>query len=130
MAVYSGKDGKLEWTKQSVSRVKNWSLQSSFDTLEVTDLGDAARVYAAGLKSATGTMTVFYHDDDDMISKMLDNVITSSTPTAGKLDLIWGAKQISVVAFINTATITCSTGDVMAAELGFTVTGDYVSSVL
>jgi hypothetical protein len=127
MAVYSGKDGQVEWVNTKVTRVRNWSLESSFDTLEVTDLGDDARAYVAGLKSATGSMTVFYHDDDASLSSILDNVITTGTPTAGKLELLWGAKQITVNAFINTASITCSTGEVMSAELGFTVTGDYTS---
>lgn len=130
MAIYSGKDGKVEWVDQNVTRVRNWSLQSSFDTLEVTDLGDEARAYVAGLKSATGSMTVFYHDDDASLSSILDNVITTGTPTSGKLELMWGAKQITVNAFINTATVTCSTGEVMSAELGFTVTGDYTSFTL
>ena len=130
MAVYSGKDGKVAWTNGSVARVRNWSLQSSFDTLEVTDLGDDARTYVAGLKSATGTMTIFYHDDNTSLSSILDNVITTGVPTAGKLELIWGSKQVTVNAFINSATITCSTGEVMSAELGFTVTGDYLGARL
>jgi len=130
MAVYSGKDGKIEWVNATVTRVRNWSLQSSFDTLEVTDLGDDARSYVAGLKSATGSMTVFYHDDNTSLKTILDNVITTGTPTSGKLELKWGAKQITVNAFINSAAITCSTGEVMSAELGFTVTGDYTSITL
>lgn len=127
MAIYSGKDGKVEWANANVTRVRNWSLESSFDTLEVTDLGDDARAYVAGLKSATGSMTIFYHDDNTSLASIVNNVITGGTPTSGKLELMWGAKQITVNAFINSATITCSTGEVMSAELGFTVTGDYTS---
>ena len=130
MAIYSGKDGKVEWNNGSVTRVRNWDLQSSFDTLEVTDLGDDARAYVAGLKSATGSMTIFYHDDDKSLSSIVDNVITTGTPAPSRLKLIWGAKQITVNAFINSATITCSTGEVMSAELGFTVTGDYLGARL
>ena len=130
MAVYSGKNGKIEWVNAKVTRVRDWSLQSSFDTLDVTNLGDDARAYEAGLKSATGTMTVFYHDDDSSLKSILDNVIVTGAPTAGKLELKWGTKEVTVNAFINSATITCSTGEVMSAELGFTVTGDYISLTL
>lgn len=130
MAVYSGKDGRVEWNNVTITRVRNWSLQSTFDTLETTDLGDDARVYVAGLKSATGAMTIFYHDDDTSLRTILDNVILTGTPTAARLELIYGPKRIEMNAFINTAAITCSVGEVMSAELGFTMTGDYRTTTL
>ena len=46
MAVFSGKDGTLQWQNAAVTRVRNWSLQSTLDALEVTNLGQIAREYA------------------------------------------------------------------------------------
>ena len=124
MAIYSGKDGRLLFDNKNTTRVSTWSLESSFDTLDVTDLGDGARNFVAGLKTSTGSMTVFYHDDNDSLRSILDNVINTGTPTAAKLELRWGIKSISMMAFINSASITCAVGEVMSAELGFTATGE------
>ena len=65
MAVFSGKDGSLRWNTKGISRVRSWSLQSNLETLDVTDLGDDARAYVAGLKSATGNASIYYHDDNN-----------------------------------------------------------------
>lgn len=125
MGVYSGKDGSMIWAGGAVARVRNWSVQSSFDTLEVTNLGEDARSFTAGLKGATGNATIFYHDDNTSLSALLDNCITTGTPTEAALDLRWGAKRLTFNAYVNNVTITCSTGEVMSAEVGFTMTGDY-----
>ena len=130
MAVYSGKDGKLDWANSTVTRVRDWTLESSFDTLETTDLGDISRQYTPGLKSATGTATIFYHDDNTSLVTVLDNVITKGVPTTGKLELRWGTKVIEFNAYINSASVTCTTGDVMTADIGFTRTGEYTTIAL
>lgn len=125
MAVFSGKDGTLQWQNAAVTRVRNWSLQSTLDALEVTNLGQIAREYVPGLKSATGSCTIFYHDDDVTLRWMLDNVITTGAPSNGILDLKWGAKHVEMTVLITSANITCSTGEVMTADLSFQMTGDY-----
>lgn len=125
MAVFSGKDGKLQWGNTDVTRVRNWALQSTLDTLEVTDLGDDARAYVPGLKSATGTATIFYHDDDTTLQKILDNIILTGTPSSGVLDLSWGTKNIEMRVYITSANITCAAGEVMTADVSFQMTDDY-----
>jgi len=125
MAVFSGKDGSMQWAGGGVVRVRNWSVQSTFDTLEVSDLGDIAREYVPGLKAATGTATIFYHDDNSSLRNLLDNCITTGVPQPASLDLRWGSKRLTFDAYVNSASITCNTGEVMSAELSFTMTGDY-----
>ena len=130
MGVFSGKDGSMTWAGGAVARVRNWSVQSAFDTLDITNLGENAKSYAAGLKSASGSATIFYHDDNTSLSALLDNCITTGTPTEAALDLRWGTKRLAFNAFVNSVSITCSTGEVMSAELSFTMTGDYTTITL
>jgi hypothetical protein len=130
MGVFSGKDGSMTWAGGAVARVRNWSVQSAFDTLDTTNLGENAKSYAAGLKSASGSATIFYHDDNTSLSALLDNCITTGTPTEAALDLRWGTKRLAFNAFVNSVSITCSTGEVMSAELSFTMTGDYTTITL
>lgn len=123
--IYSGKDGSLDFGDQTITRVRNWTLNSSFDTLEVTDLGDTYRQYRAGLKGANGSATLYYHDDDDTVNRILNNCITEDDPTTGLLTLNWGEKVIEFRAWINQVSITCSTGEVMSANITFTMQNGY-----
>jgi len=127
MAVFSGKDGSMRWNNGTVTRVRNWSLQSSLDLLDVTNLGQDAQAYVPGLKSATGSATIFYHDDDTSLRLLLDNCITAATPASAELDLLWGDRRISFRAYVTTVNITCSTGEVMSADIQFTMSGNYTT---
>lgn len=125
MAVFSGKDGSMEWAGGAVARVRNWSVQSNLETLETTDLSHDAREYIPGLKTATGSATIYYHDDNTSLRTLLDNCIDTGTPTSALLVLRWGAKSLSFNAYVTSVSITCNTGEVMSAEVSFTMTGDY-----
>ena len=130
MAIYSGKDGTLEVDDSAVGKVRSWSLTSAVDTLEVTNLGDEARVYVPGLKSATGSASLIYHDDNTEIQNVLDDCITTGTPGEAKIKLEWGDKELEFDAYITSAVITCSVGEVMSADISFTMSGDYETVTL
>lgn len=127
MTIYSGKDGRLDWGGTNTTRVRNWTLSSTLDTLEITHLGGNARAYVPGLKSATGTATIFYHDDDTTLRAILNNCISTSTPTNGTLRLRWGGKDVEMSVYVTAANITCTTGEVMTADITFQMSGDYRS---
>lgn len=130
MTCFSGKDGSLKFGGNAVGRVRSWSLNSTLETLESTALGDNARTYCAGLKSATGSASVWYHADSSF-SNMLNNCVkVGATGNAGDLELIWGSKKVVFKAFVNSVAITCTTGEVMAAEVSFQMTGDYTTATL
>ena len=124
MACYSGKDGTFKFENNAIGRVRNWSFNATVETLDTTSLGDQSQVYCAGLKSATGSATIWYHSDNS-IDSVLNNVITTGAPTSGQLELGWGNKRIRCTAYVNSATISCNTGEVMSADISFQMTGDY-----
>ena len=130
MAIYSGKDGTLEVDDSAVGKVRSWSLTSTVDTLEVTNLGDEARFYVPGLKSATGSASLIYHDDNTEIQDVLDDCITTGTPGEARIKLGWGDKELEFDAYITSAVITCSVGEVMSADISFTMSGDYETVTL
>lgn len=130
MAVFSGRDGSMEWAGGALARVRNWSVQSSLETLETTNLGNDAREYVPGLKTATGSATIYYHDDNTSLRTLLDNCIDTGTPESALLDLRWGTKRLAFNAYVTSVSITCSTGEVMSADVSFTMTGDYTTVTL
>lgn len=127
MAVFSGQDGVLVFNGETQVRVRNWSFTSNVDTLETTDLGDDARSYTAGLKTATATATIMYHDDNNTLRNILQTAVRADTPTAHRLELRWDDKDCDFNAFITSVNVTCSVGEVMTADLSFQMTGDYLS---
>lgn len=130
MAVLTGKDGSLKFENAVVARVRSWSLQAGFDTLETSNLGDGARTYVPGLKSATGSASIIYHDDNTGVRSVLDNCMTTGTPTTGAMELLYGTRAVKFNCYVNSVTITCSTGEVMSAEISFTMNGNYTGLTL
>jgi hypothetical protein len=131
MGFFSGRDGSLYVGTAQVARVGNWSLSSNVETLDVTDLGSVAREFTPGLKASTGSASIFYYDDAP--TSLLSKVIKKGAATDEdmvRLSLRWGTKRVDVNAFINQGEVTCQTGEVMQAQISFTVTGDYVTTTV
>lgn len=126
MGFFSGRDGSLYVDGVRVARVSNWSLSSSVETLEVTDLGANERSFTPGLKSATGSASIFYHDDAP--ASLLSKVIKTGPATDADVVLIslrWGQKKVDVNAIVSQSEISCQVGSVMQANISFQVTGNY-----
>lgn len=64
----SGRNGRVYWASTSGSEasplgdVSEWSLSLSQDQLETSALGDATKVYVAGLTDANGSFSGFWND--------------------------------------------------------------------
>ena len=130
--LYTGRDGSMQVDSSGdLVRLRDWSLSAALEPIEITDLGHEARKYFRGLKSATGSFTIFYHNDNDQVKTILDNIINLSLPesVAQKFDLTWGTgsnkKQIVFFGFVTSADMGMVVNDVMKAECQFTMTGDY-----
>lgn len=132
MAYFSGRDGALFVGDTQIARVQSWSLSASVDALETTDLGDGARDYTPGVKSATGSATIFYYDSgpESLINKVLQTGnIEDSDKVA--LSLRWGStRRINATVLVTSADVGLQTGEVMTASINFTVCGDYTSVTL
>ena len=132
MALFSGRDGSMQVDESGdLIRVRDWTLNASLEPIEITDLGHEARKYYRGLKSATGSFTLFYHDDNAQVQGVLDNIVNISLPdaVAQKYVFKWGTgsreKKIELYAMITSATLGMVVNDVLKAECQFQMTGDY-----
>lgn len=131
MSYFSGRDGSLFVGGTQVARVQNWSISNTVDSLEVTDLGDAARAYVPGLKAATGSATIFYYLDTPatLLSRVIRTTSTSESDIVS-MSLRWGSKRLDFSAVVTQGDVTCNTGEVMQAQISFTVTGDMTTVTL
>ena len=130
---YSGIDGRLLVNGLNVGKVRNWTINASVDTLETTSLADFARDYSAGLQSYTGSATLFYYQNDSGAiegSALYNDVFrTDRTPEDTKTELslrfVNGNKIRQVVfdCILNQVDVTASAGEVVEANINFTVCG-------
>jgi len=71
MAYYSGLDGELWFKKGSkferLGKVRNWSFSQSQAVLETTALGDTDRTLVDGVRSLSGSCSLFYYAADDQV---------------------------------------------------------------
>jgi hypothetical protein len=106
--------------------VRDASIDISRDTLETTNLGESSRVYATGLRGASGSATLLYENSllDDVYAKINTDSQGSITAT---LTLTTG-KTISGSVLITNVGSTVTVGDVTSTNVAFTFTGDLTIS--
>ena len=133
--VYTGRDGVMQLAGTTLAKVVSFSLQANLETLETTTLNENIRSYTPGISGYTGSATLLYYKDDS------DNINTTDllnklykTGTAGvsssdtvELTFRWvdGAdnNDIKLTAYVTSASIGASTGDIVRAEISFQGTG-------
>jgi len=127
---YSGQDGSLFLQGQQVAKVGTWSIDATTDALETTTLSEVARTYTTGLKSATGSCTVYYYDDAPVnLLNQLDQNNPGISPTC-RLKLQFDTKYFEFDAVLTSANVVCNVGEIMRAEISFQMSGDFVARQL
>ena len=123
---HSGKDGRVVAGGAQLAKVADWSLSTQVEALETTSLADIARDYTPGLKSASGSMAVFYYDDAPV--SVLSKVVKVGAATDAdkvQLTLGWGDNAVTFTALLTAAELGCRVGEVMQAQITFSVCGDF-----
>ena len=131
MTYYSGKDGTLTYNSSSVAKVSNWSISATVDTLETTVLSESDRSYVPGLRTMSGSATIFYYDDAP--KSLLERIIKTTAVSESDILIIklgWGAKFIQGDCIITSAELNCAVGEVMQATIQFQFTGALKTSPL
>lgn len=124
MTYYSGKDGFVSYNGATVAKVSNWSLSTTIETLDATNLSLADRVFVPGLRSSTGSATIFYHDEAPV--PLLDRILkitAFSEDDIVTIKLGFGAKGIQSSCIITSAELNCAVGEIMQATIQFQFTG-------
>ena len=131
MSYLSGKDGSITYNDVKLAKVASWTLSSQVEALEVTSLEDFARDYTPGLKTASGSCTIWMYDD--AATALLSKVIRTDNPTDDDkltMTLGFGDKSVTFTSMITNAELSMTVGEVMQAQIQFSVCGDMTSVVL
>lgn len=144
MGFYTGRTGKLEFwdgaVYKPVAKIRDWSLETSVELLSTTVVDSTASSYTPGLKSASGSATLLYYRLEVSESSTLSQftVLLSKIQKVGaiteadrvKLKLRVGtesADDIEFFAYITSAQIGVSTGELVVVPIQFSVDGDFIA---
>lgn len=127
---YTGTDGALLLDGTQIARVRDWSLTGTVETVETTTTADAARTYAFGRQSWSGSCSALYYEDSTgalAMQPLLSNIfrttaLPSTTTHVIKLQLT-PLRAVQATVLITKAAISASSGAVVEASIDFTVTG-------
>ena len=135
--MYTGRDGRMLLGTTDLGKVTNWTLQADLETLETTSLGDYQREYTPGVQSFSGSATLLYYNDgtaNDASTLLREIVRTGSvtTPVTLTLRLTDGTTNSDATfsAYITSASIGASVGEVSSAQISFQATGALTTATL
>jgi len=140
MSLYSGQNGRMQLNGTTVAKVTSWSFSSSMQPLETTVLEDTDSTFIPGLRSATGSCTVLYYEQDgdnndakDLITKLVKErtadsnagIAASPEEVTLSLQIVEGgtARSIDVTVLLTGASMRMAVGEVLSADVSFQVTG-------
>lgn len=133
--VYSGRDGQLLLGSSTLVKVTSWSLQADLELLETTSLGDNLRTFVPGIQSFSGSASLIYYKADSGsidASQLLQKLVKSGTGGVAESDtasltlrLADGSdlNNVTLTAYITSATIGAAVGEIVTAQVSFQGTG-------
>jgi hypothetical protein len=144
MGFYTGRTGKLEfWDSgyKPVAKVRDWSLETSVELLSTVAIDSTVTTFVPGMKSASGSATLLYYrlelgesDTLTQFTALLGRIqkvgaVTESDRVKLKLRIGAGAADdIEFFAYITSAQVGVSTGELVVVPIQFTVDGDFVAN--
>jgi hypothetical protein len=159
MGFYTGRTGALYLRSSDTSggvtplaqdkalKLRDWSLETNLELLEITTVDTAVKSYTPGAVSATGSATVLYYRREGTTStepgvqfdQFLNKVMKTSTAGVTEDDRVTivlraGTQpgsgvdikdDIAFNAYLTNASISVSTGELTSVALQFTVDGPF-----
>jgi len=132
---YTGRDGRLLLGTSTLVKVTSWSLQADVEMLETTTLGDGVRSFTPGVQSFSGTAALIYYKSDDNkidASNLLTRLVkTGNSGVAVSDDVTLTLRladgsdlnDVTLTAYITSATIGAAVGEIVTAQVSFQGTG-------
>jgi hypothetical protein len=139
MGFYTGRTGSLVFGGKPVAKIRDWSLETTVELLSTNTVDSAVNTYTPGVKGASGSATLLYYrlesgenttytEFTSLLGKIMKTgAITDSDRVYMELNVGGDeADDIKFYAYITSAQVTVSTGELSSVPIQFTVDGDFV----
>jgi hypothetical protein len=140
--VYTGRDGVMQLAGVTLAKVSSFSLQSDLETLETTTLGENIRSYSPGILGYSGSASLLYYKDGNNAintANLLNKLIKTGTDGVSSSDTVeltfrWvdgtDNNDIKLTAYITSATMGASTGEIVSVSISFVGTGALTTATI
>ena len=82
--IRTGADGMMKYGLNSCVRVRNWSLSIQRSAIDVTCLNSYDTEYIAGIRSTTGTATLYYDPEQQTDRDLLNSIFKDNSDCSDK----------------------------------------------
>jgi hypothetical protein len=141
---FSGSQGQLLIDGQKAARVSGWSISSSLGLLDTTSLEDTDRTSTPGIRTTTGSCSLFYYAPDPgetgrndasyLIDKLLkDRLAGQGAGQASEAERVTlrlrvndgttVGKFVEVQAYLTSVEMRMSVGEVLSAQVAWESVG-------
>jgi len=143
MGFYTGRTGSLVFGGKPIAKIRDWSLDTTVELLSTNTIDSAVNTFTPGVKGATGSATLMYYRLEsgesttfNQFTSLLSKVMKGgSIETTDRvlLELNVGgdvADDIKFNAYITSAQISVSTGELSVVPIQFTMDGDFTEVIV
>jgi len=141
MAFYTGRSGSLVFGGKPVAKIRDWSLEATVELLSTNTIESGVNTFVPGVKGATGSATLVYYKLEDgenaslteftaLLSKIMKtSAVTISDKVFLELNVGGANDDIQFNAYITSATVSVSTGELSVVPINFTVDGEFTEVI-
>jgi hypothetical protein len=143
MGFYTGRTGSLSFDGKPVAKIRDWSVETTVELLPTNSIDSTVNTFTPGIKGATGSATLMYYrlESGESATKtqftaLLGKIMKGGAITDADrvfLELNVGgdaADDIKFNAFITSAQVSVSTGELSVVPIQFTMDGDFTEVVV
>jgi hypothetical protein len=140
MGFYTGRTGSLVFDGKPVAKIRDWSLDTTVELLSTNTIDSAVNTFTPGVKGATGSATLMYYRLESsesatftQFTALLSKVhkigaVTEADRVLLRLNVGGGADDdIQFNAYITSAQLSATTGELSVVPIDFTVDGDFLA---
>jgi len=143
MGFYTGRTGSLVYDSKPVAKIRDWSLDTTVELLSTNTIDSAVNTFTPGIKGATGSATLMYYRLESgesasftqftaLLGKIMKGgAVTESDRVLLQLNVGGGtADNVEFNAYITSAQVTASTGELSVVPIQFTMHGDFTDIIV
>lgn len=140
MGFYTGRSGSLVVDGKPVAKIRDWSLETTVELLNTNTVDSTSNTFTPGIKGASGSATLMYYRLEagesanyTQFTALLSKIhkvgaVTESDRVLMQLRTSTSANDdIQFYAYITSAQLGVSTGELSSVPIQFTVDGDFLA---
>ena len=142
MGFYTGRSGSLVYNGKPIAKIRDWSVETTVELLATNSIDSTVNTFTPGVKGATGSATLMYYkleagegatktEFTQLLNKIMRlGAIGENQRVFLELNIGGGADDdIKFNAYITSAQVSVSTGELSVVPIQFTMDGDFNSVV-